>query len=57
MKKTGLTIYLILLSVALFAQDKESSAYKTGYALGKVVGAVLIAVLVIWGISKLFKGK
>jgi hypothetical protein len=56
-KKQLLSFIFIFITVISFAQDKDSPAYRTGYALGRIVGVVLIAGFVIWGISKLFRKK
>jgi len=55
MKKYVLPVAFSLISVIAAAQDDESPAYKTGYSIGKVLGYVLIAGLVIWGIYRLVK--
>ncbi len=55
MQKYLFAISLLFSSIISFAQDDKSPAYKTGYAIGRVVGFVLIAALLIWGIRKLFK--
>ena len=57
MKKYSLSILLLLVTVIVFAQDRESNAYKAGYTAGKILGYVLVAALVIWGIWRLTKKK
>ncbi|MFN8289774.1 MAG: hypothetical protein U0U70_05940 [Chitinophagaceae bacterium] len=57
MKKKLILAGSLLLSFIVQAQDKESSAYKAGYAIGKVVGFLVIAGLLIWGGYRLFRRK
>lgn len=57
MKKCFLLICLSFFSLVIWAQDKESSAYKTGYAIGKITGMVLIAGFVIWIIRRSTRKK
>lgn len=56
MKKYFLSCSFLLLSILVFAQDKDSKAYKIGYALGQAAGIILIAVLIFFLIKKL-RGK
>jgi uncharacterized membrane protein len=56
-KKLFTNLIFSFVSASIFAQEDQSPAYKTGYAIGQVVGYALVAGLIIWGISKLFKKK
>ena len=57
MKKYLFLFFVLLFSLTLVAQDRNSAAYDTGYAVGKIVGLVLIAGFVIWGIFRWGKKK
>ena len=57
MKKYILSILLLLVTVSVFAQDRNSEAFKAGYMVGRILACVLVAALVIWGIWRLTKKK
>ena len=57
MKKYILSILLLLITVSVFAQDRNSEAFKAGYMVGRILAYVLVAALVIWGIWRLTKKK
>lgn len=56
MKKL-LTASGLLLTMQMAAQDGDDPAYKTGYVIGQLIGYGLIAVLVIWGICRIFSKR
>ncbi len=57
MKKVIISASSLFLTVILAAQENHSRAYNTGYAIGRVVGMLAIAGLLIWAGYRLVRKK